>query len=89
MTTKTETREITILNGPNHNTKFETEAPDFSILNSTGVPKLNRLPEDADVRYTYPMFMDQYFIWGKYAYYIGQRMLTGGPFEFPHEELGA
>jgi len=72
-----EPREITILNGPNHGLKFETVEETGITLNMPATISLCRYPEDADIRYAHPTFMDQYFIQGDYAYYIGQRIRTG------------
>lgn len=80
-----EPREVTIVNGPQHGEKFDTVEGTGITLNVPDVAQpLRKHPKDADIRYAYPTYMNQYFILGDFAYYIGQRITAGGPLGMPH-----
>lgn len=86
---KPKIREVTVVNGPAHGEKLRTVQENGITLNVPDVSQpLRRLPNDADIRYAHPTYMNQYFLLGDFAYYIGQRiMTTGGPFGMPHLDV--
>ena len=77
-------RDVTIVNGPLHGGKLFDIKGTGITLNVPSAIQLRRYPEDADIRYANPTFMNLYFILGDFAYYIGQRIMAVGPLGMPH-----
>ena len=69
-------RTFTIVNGPNHGKKLDSDQEDGVTLHVRAAPQLKKFPADADIRFAHPSYDHKYLLNGRYAYYLGEDIIT-------------
>lgn len=64
------------VNGSKHGKDITgPELKDGDITHVDVVGPLHSHGEDEDIRFTHPKFKQTYWLWGKYAYYVGEELI--------------